>query len=104
MVSGRPVIAYGSGGATETVRPGVTGAFFDTQTVEAVVEAVQRFQVADFDPKRIAAHARRFSREHFISQMRAQLDEMMSGATGSHCHYRNLSVYSIASEPNASGE
>lgn len=34
MASGRPVIAYGHGGAVETVLPGVTGVLFEEQSVE----------------------------------------------------------------------
>jgi glycosyltransferase involved in cell wall biosynthesis len=36
MASGRPVIAYGRGGATETVVSNVSGIFFQEQTVEAI--------------------------------------------------------------------
>ena len=48
---GTPVIAYGCGGARETVRPlggahAPTGLFFDEQTPEAVVAAVSRFEAA----------------------------------------------------------
>ncbi len=42
MASGRPVIAFGRGGATETVIEGVTGTFFHEQSVEALLEAVER--------------------------------------------------------------
>lgn len=41
---GTPVIAFGRGGALETVVDGVTGAFFHAQTAEALVEAIQRFE------------------------------------------------------------
>lgn len=44
MASGRPVIAYGRGGIGDTVVPGETGLFFDTQSVDALVEAVERFE------------------------------------------------------------
>ena len=45
---GCPVIAFGRGGATETVRPlggpDPTGVFFEEQTTDAVVEAIERFE------------------------------------------------------------
>ena len=45
---GTPVIAYARGGALETVRagdvPNPTGVYFDSQTVPAVIEAVERFE------------------------------------------------------------
>ena len=41
---GTPVIAYGRGGARETVRGGVTGVFFDAQSADAIADAVRRFE------------------------------------------------------------
>ena len=41
MASGRPVVAFGRGGATETVVDGISGIFFAEQTVEAISAAVQ---------------------------------------------------------------
>jgi glycosyltransferase involved in cell wall biosynthesis len=77
MASGRPVIAYGSGGATETVIPKVTGLLFKEQTVEVLVDAVGQCRRIDFDPQKIAAHARQFSRQRFITQMTAQFDRLL---------------------------
>jgi glycosyltransferase involved in cell wall biosynthesis len=77
MASGRPVIAYGRGGATETVRPGISGMLFDEQTVEALIAAVEGFRDGDFDPAAIVRHARGFSREVFLAAMRAQIDGLM---------------------------
>jgi len=70
MASGRPVIAYGSGGALETVvdleagGARATGLFFHEQTVAALREAVRRFEAQQrrFNPKAIAQHARGFDR------------------------------------------
>ena len=78
MASGRPVIAYGRGGATETVVPGVSGMFFDERSVEALIAAVEAFRDGDFDPGAIVAHARKFSRDVFIAAMREQIDRLMS--------------------------
>ncbi len=66
---GTPVIAYGAGGALETVidicqqpKRG-TGLFFETQTVTALVEAVEKFEqcAKSFDPETIYAHASQFA-------------------------------------------
>jgi glycosyltransferase involved in cell wall biosynthesis len=77
MASGRPVIAYGRGGATETVVPRVSGILFDEQSVDALIEAVEGFREDDFDPAAIVAHARGFSRDVFIASMREQIDRLM---------------------------
>lgn len=46
QAAGAPVIAYRAGGAMETVREGVSGQFFESQTVDAVVEAIEAFESA----------------------------------------------------------
>ncbi len=64
QAAGRPVLAYRAVGALETVVEGVTGLFFDAQTLEAVIDAVRRFEAVErgrgFDPAAIRAHARSF--------------------------------------------
>ena len=73
----RPVIAYGRGGATETVVDGVTGVFFEEQTVDALAEAIQRFDRSAFDPKRCRANAVRFDREEFRTRLLRVIDEQL---------------------------
>jgi len=46
---GTPVIAFGKGGATETVIEGETGLFFYEQSSEAIVKAVDDFELAEAD-------------------------------------------------------
>lgn len=77
MASGRPVIAYGRGGATETVKPGVSGLLFDEQSIDALIAAVEGFSDSDFAPETVVAHARQFSRDIFIAKMREQIDRLM---------------------------
>ena len=73
---GTPVIAYGRGGATETVVPGVTGAFFHTQTADALVAAVEAFERTRerYEPAAIRAHAERFSAARFHDAFRGVLE------------------------------
>ncbi|MBK6706888.1 MAG: glycosyltransferase [Sphingomonadales bacterium] len=67
MASGRPVIAYGRGGARDTVVPGQTGIFFDRQEVDDLVSAVTEMQefLRHFDPRDAVAQAGRFAPEFF---------------------------------------
>ncbi len=67
QAAGAPVIAYGGGGASETVIPDETGILFAAQTVDAVVEAVEAFEAAAtrFHPERIRLTTQRFSRQRF---------------------------------------
>jgi glycosyltransferase involved in cell wall biosynthesis len=84
MASGRPVVAFGRGGATETVADGISGVFFAEQSVEAISAAVKRLAELDLDPATIAAHASRFGREPFFAKMRAHIDGLMAAkASGS---------------------
>jgi glycosyltransferase involved in cell wall biosynthesis len=82
MASGRPVIAYGRGGALDTVVDGVTGVFFEEASADALAEAVRRFEgiIDSFDPKTIARHARKFDKQNFLRQMTEVIEEALGGA------------------------
>ena len=71
MASGRPVIAFGKGGALETVVDCKTGVFFHEQTEDALLEAVMRYEgmKSEFVPAEIRAHACLFGPERFKSEM-----------------------------------
>lgn len=76
MACGRPVMAFRQGGATETIREGETGLFFDQQTPEAIIETVEKFLTAErFDPYYIRDHARKFSIDRFKNEIREFLVE-----------------------------
>jgi glycosyltransferase involved in cell wall biosynthesis len=71
---GQPVIAFGSGGALETVRGNIpghplvvnpTGGFFCRQTVEGIRGAILEFEAAEsaFSAGRTREHALQFDRE-----------------------------------------
>jgi glycosyltransferase involved in cell wall biosynthesis len=70
MACGRPVIAYGAGGAAETGIDGVTGVFAMEQTVDAFVAAIERFERTVFNSERIRSHAETFSQQRFQAALR----------------------------------
>jgi glycosyltransferase involved in cell wall biosynthesis len=77
---GTPVIAFGKGGATETVvdqDPAPTGLFFDTQTVAALCDAVERFEASGgrFLPANCRANAERFSTDRFRTELSIFINE-----------------------------
>lgn len=91
---GRPVIAYGSGGALETVRaalPGSptvlspTGLFFGQQSVAGLMEAMERFEATEreFSPAVIRRHALQFAKEGFQARMAEFVCQALGGALGS---------------------
>jgi glycosyltransferase involved in cell wall biosynthesis len=77
---GAPVIAYGRGGALETVigpeRDRPTGLFFHEQSEAAIIEAVEHFERdrARFAPENCRANAQRFSRAIFREKFMAVVE------------------------------
>jgi len=71
MSAGRPVIAYGGGGALETVLADETGVFFPEQTPASLVAAVQRFETLAFDKTRCRQRALEFDTERFKERFSA---------------------------------
>jgi len=70
MASGRPIIAYQSGGVLEVVQSGVTGLFFKKQTVKHIVNALKKFNSNDFNPKIIRERAEKFDQEKFKEKIK----------------------------------
>lgn len=82
QAAGRPVIAYGRGGALETVIPGATGLYFEQQTVDALVEAVERFERLAFDPAVCRRSAERFDSRIFRARLRKSIETQVELAAG----------------------
>lgn len=78
MASGRPVVAFGRGGAVETVVSGMTGVFFAEQTVQSIIAAIQSLAGTEFQPDDIAGHAQKFGRDQFFQKMRAHIDGLLA--------------------------
>ena len=79
QAAGRPVIAYGAGGALDTVIPGVTGEFFHEQTPEALAERLANFDPHRYDPAACRAHAERFSAERFRRELGEYVQRVIEG-------------------------
>lgn len=67
---GVPVIAFGKGGALETVQEGVTGVFFADQDVDALIGALDKFESATFDPHQIRQWVKKFDVESFTAGLK----------------------------------
>ena len=74
QAAGRPVIAFGAGGALETVVAGETGIFFEEPTVESLVDAVDALSRTRWDPALAGAHAERFSLGRFQNELRREVE------------------------------
>ena len=82
MACGKPVIAFGRGGATETVVDGETGLFFGMQTADALCEAVGRAEMIDWNPAAIRSHALAFGVPQFLDDMARCIGETLAGRNG----------------------
>lgn len=75
--AGKPVVAFGAGGALETQEEGLTAAFFTEHSVAALLEAVTRAEGLATTPAGLAGHARRFSRPAFREAIRAKVEPLL---------------------------
>ena len=76
MASGKPVIAFGKGGALETVvdRDGIrSGVLFAERTVESLLSALRKFRETAFDPRAIRQFSLRFDRQIYKTMMKEYL-------------------------------
>jgi glycosyltransferase involved in cell wall biosynthesis len=79
---GRPVVAYGRGGACETVIDGETGVLFTEASAHSLADALDRVARTSFDPGRLRRHAERFSRERHVDEMRAVIEDTAAAPPG----------------------
>ena len=77
IMAGRPVIAYGAGGALDTVIEGETGAFFSELTPESLAKAVREFDTDTINPQTCVRNAMRFDTSVFKKQLGEFIDQVM---------------------------
>jgi glycosyltransferase involved in cell wall biosynthesis len=75
QASGTPVVAYGRGGALETVVPGVTGLFFQEQTAASLEAVLVEFEKKSWNGKVIRAHAEKFGADRFKMELKQFVDQ-----------------------------
>ncbi|MFP4418183.1 MAG: glycosyltransferase, partial [Chitinispirillaceae bacterium] len=77
QAAGIPVIAFGRGGALETIIDGKTGLFFYKHTVESLINSVRTFLSTEhlFDPEKIRKNALRFPRSRFEKEFKKFIDD-----------------------------
>jgi len=84
QAAGRPVVAFGRGGATETVVDQMTGVLFPEQSVESLVDAIERLDRSSISPTACRANAMRFDVSVFRERMSAAVQ---TAITGDRYHY-----------------
>ena len=88
QAAGTPVVAYGAGGVLDTIRPAplpqCTGLFFMEQSVDAVCEAVRRFQRLEggFEQQAMVRNAQRFGEQRFQERYRGFVERAWADHLG----------------------
>ncbi|HSC99014.1 MAG TPA: glycosyltransferase, partial [Casimicrobiaceae bacterium] len=81
QAAGTPVIAFGPGGANETIRglqsPMPTGVLFDQQTPAALIGAIEQFEQASIQSEACRVNAARFAAPRFRAEIKAHLDSLL---------------------------
>jgi glycosyltransferase involved in cell wall biosynthesis len=72
---GTPVLAFGRGGALESVLPGQTGLFFPELSASSLGAALDKFRGLKFNGAAIRLNAERFSRQAFRNKLAAYLEQ-----------------------------
>lgn len=80
MASGTPVIAYGRGGALDTVVDGISGLLFYEQTIESLNDAVARFEAMPekFDAQQLREHSQTFDKHRFMVEIAGFVEQSMA--------------------------
>lgn len=79
QAAGAPVIAFRAGGVLETVRENETGIFFAEPSADALIKAVERFEMRSFDAAICRTHAQKFSAERFRTEFRTFCEKVIPG-------------------------
>lgn len=69
LAAGLPLIAYKAGGALEYVNDGVNGIFFDEQSVDHLIQALDRYETITWDTKIIKLTSKPFAKNIFQNRI-----------------------------------
>lgn len=70
LAAGMPVVAYKKGGALDIVEDGITGIFFENQTVDSLIAAIQKREVTEFSYNTLVQRSKRFDKLLFQTKIR----------------------------------
>jgi len=84
MAAGRPVLAYGAGGALETVVEGETGLFFDQPSADSLIGCMERFESAEFSSRTCVTRSKEFAPSVFRTRLAQAVGTALAsrGASG----------------------
>lgn len=74
QAAGKPVIAYGQGGALETVLENKTGIFFQQQNVESLIQAINKFETMIFLSQNCQDNANKYTNTRFKKEFNSKIN------------------------------
>jgi len=80
MTYGKPVLAYGQGGATETVLSGINGELFSEQKPEILADGLRRLMnnYANYSPLVIRKWSEKFSKDRFKNSLEEYINSKVT--------------------------
>lgn len=81
LSAGKPVIAFGAGGATEIVQPGINGVLVAEQSTAAFARVLRDFNPGRFSPDACRETAKRFDESVFAEKIKAFVEEKWTAFT-----------------------
>jgi glycosyltransferase involved in cell wall biosynthesis len=75
---GAPVVALNEGGAAESVVDGTTGVLVGDRSAASLAAGLRRALDTTFDPRALRANAMRFSRQRFLAEFQAAVDDAIA--------------------------
>jgi len=75
MACGTPVIAFNFGGQKESIIENFSGVFFEKQTKESLIQAIEKFEKIEFDFEKISKYAQKFSKERFKKEIKEFIEK-----------------------------
>ncbi|MBL4694076.1 glycosyltransferase [Candidatus Gracilibacteria bacterium] len=97
MAAGKPVLAFGKGGCTESVVSGKTGEFFFEENVESMEDGLARLLYNErfYRPRTIARHAENFSREVFEKKIKQKIRKLKREHANIGAHGSNITLQKV---------
>lgn len=77
---GTPIIAFGRGGARETITDGISGVFFEQQSIQSLCDAIGKFETISWDYTAVRQNALRFSNERFLNEFKTFVDKKLTSS------------------------
>lgn len=105
QAAGRPVIAFGAGGALESVIPWETGVFFAQQEPDVLFEAIQAFEHRAWSPDRARANAARFDNQRFQREIMMEVEAAIAAKRAIRTYSTRAAIASpgFIAQPDAIG-